>query len=153
MLYFCQMARKKKDKIVFEHVEVLDAGAKGVCVAKAPDGKVIFVPNVVPGDVADIQTVKKRKAYYEGRATHIHSYSPHRTEPVCEHFGACGGCKWQNMKYSQQLVYKQQEVYNHLKRIGKIDLPEFEPILGSEKQFFYRNKNGVFIFQCPLAYS
>src|SRR5690554_4383404 len=140
MLYFCQMARKKKDKIVFEHVEVLDAGAKGVCVAKAPDGKVIFVPNVVPGDVADIQTVKKRKAYYEGRATHIHSYSPHRTEPVCEHFGACGGCKWQNMKYSQQLVYKQQEVYNHLKRIGKIDLPEFEPILGSEKQFFYRNK-------------
>lgn len=134
------MARNKKEKIVFEHVEVLDAGAKGVCVAKAPDGKVIFIPNVVPGDVADIQTVKKRKAYYEGRATHIHTYSPHRTEPVCEHFGACGGCKWQNMKYSQQLVYKQQEVYNHLKRIGKIDLPEFEPILGSEKQFFYRNK-------------
>lgn len=134
------MARRKKDKIVFEHVEILDAGAKGVCVAKAPDGKVIFVPNVVPGDVADIQTVKKRKAYYEGRAIHIHSYSPHRTAPVCEHFGACGGCKWQNMKYSQQLVYKQQEVYNHLKRIGKIDLPEFEPILGSEKQFFYRNK-------------
>src|SRR5690554_8138137 len=128
------MARRKKDKIVFEHVEILDAGAKGVCVAKAPDGKVIFVPNVVPGDVADIQTVKKRKAYYEGRAIHIHSYSPHRTDPVCEHFGACGGCKWQNMKYSQQLVYKQQEVYNHLKRIGKIDLPEFEPILGSEKR-------------------
>lgn len=134
------MARKKQEKIVFEHVEVLDAGAKGVCVAKAPDGKVIFVPNVVPGDIVDIQTVKKRKAYYEGRATHIHSNSPHRIEPVCQHFGSCGGCKWQNMKYSQQLTYKQQEVFNHLKRIGKIDLPEFEPILGSEKQFFYRNK-------------
>lgn len=134
------MARKKTDKIVFEHVEVLDAGAKGVCVAKAPDGKVIFIPNVVPGDVVDVQTVKKRKAYYEGRATQIHKFSEHRVEPVCEHFGSCGGCKWQNMSYNQQLVYKQQEVYNHLKRIGKIELPEFEPILGSKEQFFYRNK-------------
>lgn len=134
------MARKKTDKIVFEHVEVLDAGAKGVCVAKAPDGKVIFIPNVVPGDVVDVQTVKKRKAYYEGRATQIHKFSEHRVAPVCEHFGSCGGCKWQNMSYNQQLVYKQQEVYNHLKRIGKIELPEFEPILGSKEQFFYRNK-------------
>lgn len=134
------MARKKTDKIVFEHVEVLDAGAKGVCVAKAPDGKVIFIPNVVPGDVVDVQTVKKRKAYYEGRATQVHTFSEHRVEPVCEHFGSCGGCKWQNMSYSQQLVYKQQEVFNHLKRIGKIELPEFEPILGSKEQFFYRNK-------------
>lgn len=134
------MARKKTDKIVFEHVEVLDAGAKGVCVAKAPDGKVIFIPNVVPGDVVDVQTVKKRKAYYEGRATQVHTFSEHRVEPVCEHFGSCGGCKWQNMAYSQQLVYKQQEVYNHLKRIGKIELPEFDPILGSKEQFFYRNK-------------
>lgn len=134
------MARKKTDKIVFEHVEVLDAGAKGVCVAKAPDGKVIFIPNVVPGDVVDVQTVKKRKAYYEGRATQIHKFSEHRVKPVCEHFGSCGGCKWQNMSYNQQLVYKQQEVYNHLKRIGKIELPEFEPILGSKEQFFYRNK-------------
>ena len=134
------MARKKTDKIVFEHVEVLDAGAKGVCVAKAPDGKVIFIPNVVPGDVVDVQTVKKRKAYYEGRATQVHTFSEHRVEPVCDHFGSCGGCKWQNMAYSQQLVYKQQEVYNHLKRIGKIELPEFDPILGSKEQFFYRNK-------------
>jgi len=134
------MARKKTDKIVFEHIEVLDAGAKGVCIAKAPDGKVIFIPNVVPGDVVDVQTVKKRKAYYEGRATQIHKYSEHRVQPVCQHFGTCGGCKWQNMSYSQQLVYKQQEVYNHLKRIGKIELPEFESILGSKEQFFYRNK-------------
>jgi 23S rRNA (uracil1939-C5)-methyltransferase len=134
------MARKITNKIVFDHVKVLDAGAKGVSVAKAPDGKVIFIPNVVPGDVVDIQTLKKRKAYYEGKAVRFHEFSEHRIEPICEHFGVCGGCKWQNMKYSQQLFYKQNEVKNHLQRIGKIELPEFEPILGSEKQFFYRNK-------------
>ena len=134
------MAKKTTDKIVFDHIKVLDAGAKGVSVAKAPDGKVIFIPNVVPGDVVDVQTFKKRKAYYEGKAVKFHEYSEHRIEPVCEHFGVCGGCKWQNMQYSQQLYYKQNEVLNHLKRIGKIELPEFEPILGSQKQFFYRNK-------------
>ena len=134
------MARKITNKIVFDHIKVLDAGAKGVSVAKAPDGKIIFIPNVVPGDVVDIQTLKKRKAYYEGKAVRFHEFSEHRIEPICEHFGVCGGCKWQNMKYSQQLLYKQNEVKNHLQRIGKIELPEFEPILGSEKQFFYRNK-------------
>jgi len=134
------MARKIKNKIVFDHIKVLDAGAKGVSVAKASDGKVIFIPNVVPGDVVDVQTLKKRKAYYEGKAVKFHEFSEHRIEPICEHFGVCGGCKWQNMNYSQQLFYKQNEVKNHLQRIGKIELPEFEPILGSEKQFFYRNK-------------
>lgn len=134
------MGKKITDKIVFDTIKVLDAGAKGVSVAKAPDGKVIFISNVVPGDVVDVQTFKKRKAYYEGKAIHFHEYSEHRTEPVCEHFGVCGGCKWQNMKYSQQLYYKQNEVYNNLKRIGKVEMPDFEPILGSEKQFFYRNK-------------
>ncbi|TDD94121.1 23S rRNA (uracil(1939)-C(5))-methyltransferase RlmD [Flavobacterium cellulosilyticum] len=134
------MAKKNTDKIVFDHIKVLDAGAKGVSVAKAPDGKVIFIPNVVPGDVVDVQTYKKRKAYYEGKAVKFHEFSEHRIEPICEHFGVCGGCKWQNMNYSQQLHYKQNEVFNHLQRIGKIELPEFEPILGSEKQFFYRNK-------------
>ena len=109
------MGRKKTDKIVFENVEILDAGAKGVSVAKAPDGKVIFIPNVVPGDVVDIQTMKKRKAYYEGKALKIHEFSEHRIDSVCEHFGVCGGCKWQKMKYSQQLFYKNQEVYNNLK--------------------------------------
>ena len=134
------MGKKNTDKAVFSNIKVLDAGAKGVSVAKAPDGKVIFIPNVVPGDVVDVQTFKKRKAYYEGKAVRFHEFSEHRTEPVCVHFGVCGGCKWQNMKYSQQLFYKNNEVYNHLKRIGKVELPEFEPILGSEKQFFYRNK-------------
>jgi 23S rRNA (uracil1939-C5)-methyltransferase len=134
------MAAKKTDKIVFENIEVLDAGAKGVSVAKAPDGKVIFIPNVVPGDTVDVQTFRKRKAYYEGKAVRFHSYSEHRTTPQCQHFGVCGGCKWQNMKYSQQLHYKHNEVKNHLQRIGKVELPEFEQILGSQKQFFYRNK-------------
>ena len=134
------MGKKRTEKIIFENIEVLDAGAKGVSVAKAPEGQVIFLPNVVPGDVVDVQTLKKRKAYFEGKAIKIHKYSEHRTEPECQHFGVCGGCKWQNMKYSQQLFYKNQEVFNNLKRIGKIELPEFEAILGSEKQFFYRNK-------------
>lgn len=134
------MGRKNTDKAIFSDVKVLDAGAKGVSVAKAPDGKVIFIPNVVPGDVVDVQTFRKRKAYYEGKAIAFHEYSEHRAAPVCIHFGVCGGCKWQNMKYSQQLYYKQNEVFNHLKRIGKIALPEFEPILGSEKEYFYRNK-------------
>ena len=134
------MGRKQTNKVIFENITVLDAGAKGVSVAKAPEGQVIFIPNVVPGDVVDVQTLKKRKSYFEGKAIKFHSYSENRIEPVCQHFGACGGCKWQNMKYEQQLFYKNQEVYNNLKRIGKIELPDFEPILGSEKQFFYRNK-------------
>ncbi|RZL44057.1 MAG: 23S rRNA (uracil(1939)-C(5))-methyltransferase RlmD, partial [Pedobacter sp.] len=99
-----------------------------------------FIPNVVPGDVVDVQTFKKRKAYYEGKAVRFHEFSEHRVEPICQHFGVCGGCKWQNMKYDQQLFFKQNEVKNHLQRIGKIELPEFEPILGSKEQFFYRNK-------------
>ena len=134
------MGRKQANKVIFENITVTDAGAKGVSVAKAPDGKVIFLPNVVPGDVVDVQTFKKRKAYYEGKAIKFHQLSSNRIEPVCQHFGVCGGCKWQNMNYQQQLFYKNQEVYNNLKRIGKIQLPEFENILGSEKHFFYRNK-------------
>lgn len=132
--------KKKKENIVFENVAIIDAGAKGVSVAKAPEGQVIFVPNVVPGDVVDVKTFKKRKSYFEGKAIRFHQYSPDRVEPVCQHFGDCGGCKWQNMTYEKQLFYKNQEVYNNLKRIGKVELPEFEPILGSKKQFFYRNK-------------
>lgn len=131
---------RKTEKKVFENITIQDAGAKGVCVAKAPDGRVIFVPNVVPGDVVDIQTLKKKNSYYEGKAIAFHELSEDRVEPACQHFGVCGGCKWQNMRYEKQLDYKFNEVKNHLERIGKIDLPEFEPILGSEKQYFYRNK-------------
>lgn len=133
------MARKKR-KQVFEHIEVIDAGAKGKSVAKAPDGKVIFIKNAVPGDIVDIQTTKKRKAYYEGSATHIHKESDKRVTPECSHFGTCGGCKWQFMGYEHQLFYKQQEVVNNLTRLGNIELPEVSPILGSKEQYFYRNK-------------
>lgn len=133
------MSRRNK-KQVFTNIEVIDAGAKGKTIAKAPDGKVIFLSNAIPGDVVDIQTFKKRKSYYEGKATTFHSLSDKRTEPVCEHFGTCGGCKWQNMDYEHQLYYKQKEVTNNLTRIGHIELPEVTPILGSANQYFYRNK-------------
>jgi len=134
------MGRRKSIKKTFDQIEVLDAGAKGKAIAKAPDGKVIFIANAVPGDVVDIQTTKKRKAYYEGKATNFHTLSPKRTAPKCEHFGTCGGCKWQYMDYKYQLEYKQNEVENNLKRIGHIELPEVTPILGSAEQYFYRNK-------------
>lgn len=134
------MGRSKNRKKVFTNVEVIDAAAKGKTVAKAPDGKVIFLPNAVPGDVVDVQTFKKRKAYYEGKATVFHTLSDKRTQPLCEHFGVCGGCKWQSMAYEHQLFYKQKEVTNNLVRIGHIELPDVTPILGAAEQYYYRNK-------------
>ncbi len=132
--------RKKKKRQIFENIEVIDAGAKGKTVGKAPDGRVIFMTNTVPGDIVDIQTTKKRKSYFEGTAINFKSFSDKRTEPECIHFGVCGGCKWQHMGYEHQLFYKQKEVENNLKRIGHLDLPEIDPILGAKKQYFYRNK-------------
>lgn len=132
--------RKRSARQQFERLEVIDAGAKGKTVAKAPDGRVILLSNAVPGDVVDVLTTKKRKAYFEGTATRFHSLSDKRTEPVCEHFGVCGGCKWQHMEYPYQLFYKQREVENNLRRIGGLELPEVTPILGSKKEYFYRNK-------------
>ncbi|MFS4415797.1 23S rRNA (uracil(1939)-C(5))-methyltransferase RlmD [Maribacter sp. 2307ULW6-5] len=132
--------RRKKTRHVFHNIEVLDAGAKGKTVAKAPDGRVIFLNNCVPGDVVDVQTTKKRKAYFEGTAVTFHSLSDKRTMPRCEHFGVCGGCKWQHMAYGHQLAYKQQEVENNLRRIGHLDLPETDAIIGSKKEYWYRNK-------------
>ncbi|GAA3652118.1 23S rRNA (uracil(1939)-C(5))-methyltransferase RlmD [Flavivirga jejuensis] len=134
------MSRRKAKKQVFEQVEVIDAGAKGKTIAKAPDGKVIFLSNAVPGDVIDVQTFKKRKAYYEGKAIAFHKLSDKRTNPECDHFGTCGGCKWQDMAYEHQLFYKQKEVTNNLTRIGHIELPEVTPILAASNQYFYRNK-------------
>ena len=132
--------RRKSVRQRFEQLEVIDAGAKGKAVAKAPDGRVIFLSNAVPGDVVDVLTTKKRSAYYEGMATHFHSLSNKRTEPVCQHFGVCGGCKWQHMGYGHQLFYKQREVENNLRRIGGLELPEINPILGSKNEYLYRNK-------------
>ncbi len=137
--YFCGMARKNRNK-EFKGLEVIDAGAKGKSIAKAPDGKVVFIGNAVPGDVVDVQTTKKKRAYYEGTATKIHEFSDKRVEPPCIHFSVCGGCKWQFMGYEHQLYYKQKEVLNNLTRLGKIELPEVTPILGSKEIYFYRNK-------------
>jgi 23S rRNA (uracil1939-C5)-methyltransferase len=134
------MGRKKNKRIIFENIAVVDAGAKGKSIAKAPDGKVIFIGNAIPGDVVDVQTTKKRTSYYEGDAIKFHTLSERRTEPKCIHFGICGGCKWQNMSYDNQLFFKEKEVENNLKRIGKVELPEISPILGSAKQYYYRNK-------------
>ena len=132
--------RKNNRRLVFENVKVIDAGAKGKTIGKAPDGRVIFLTNAVPGDVVDVQTTKKRKSYFEGVATNFNKRSEKRVEPECQHFGICGGCKWQNMGYDHQLFYKQKEVENNLRRIGHLELPEINPILGSKKQYFYRNK-------------
>jgi len=132
--------RKKNRRKLFEKIEVLDAGAKGKTVAKAPDGRVIFLTNAVPGDVVDVQTTKQRKAFYEGTPIHFHELSAKRTTPKCQHFGVCGGCKWQHMSYEHQLAYKQKEVTNNLIRLGHLELPEISPIIGSKKRYFYRNK-------------
>ncbi|WP_271856059.1 23S rRNA (uracil(1939)-C(5))-methyltransferase RlmD [Patiriisocius marinus] len=134
------MARKKTNRIILENLEVIDAGAKGKAVAKSPDGRVVFINNAVPGDVVTVQTTKKRKAYFEGTAIAVTKFSDKRVEPVCEHFGTCGGCKWQHMGYEHQLFYKQKEVENNLMRIGKVEMPTITPILGSAEQYFYRNK-------------
>ncbi|MBT8223155.1 MAG: 23S rRNA (uracil(1939)-C(5))-methyltransferase RlmD [Eudoraea sp.] len=132
--------RKRKKRLVFENIEVFGAGAKGKAIAKAPDGRILLISNAVPGDVVTVKTTKKRRAYYEGVATSFKKLSEKRTEPRCEHFGVCGGCKWQHMSYEYQLQYKQEEVINNLTRIGKLSLPPVSPIIGSEKQYFYRNK-------------
>ena len=133
------MARKNK-RVILKNLEVFDAGAKGKAVARAEDGRVVFINNAVPGDVVDVQTHKKRKSYYEGVAISFSAYSERRVPPVCDYFGTCGGCKWQHMGYEHQLYFKQKEVENNLRRIGHLELPEVSPILGSEKQYFYRNK-------------
>ena len=132
--------RKRKTRQIFEQLDVIDAGAKGKSVAKAPDGRTVFIKNAIPGDVVDVQTIKKRKSYFEAEAIHFHHLSDKRAVPRCEHFGICGGCKWQNMQYEHQLHYKQKEVVNNLRRIGHLEFPEPLPILGSEEQYEYRNK-------------
>jgi len=133
------MSRKKKFHL-FENIEVVDTAAKGKTVAKSPDGRVVFLSNAVPGDIVDIRTGRKRKSYFEGKAIKFHHLSDKRVDPVCEHFGLCGGCKWQHMNYEDQLFYKQKEVTNNLLRIGHLELPEVTPIAGCEKIYFYRNK-------------
>jgi 23S rRNA (uracil1939-C5)-methyltransferase len=131
--------RKKNKKIILEDLLITDYAAEGKALAKL-DGKVIFISGAVPGDVADVMLVKNKKDWAEGRVLKIKEKSTVRVEPFCQHFGICGGCKWQMLPYEKQLQYKQQEVEQNLRRIGKIDLPEIMPIIGGDETVHYRNK-------------
>ena len=133
------MSKRKKQLPLLESVVITDVAAEGKAIAKV-DGMVIFVPYVVPGDVVDIQLTRKKHNYAEGKVVRFVSYSENRVEPFCEHFGICGGCKWQMLPYDLQLKYKQKQVADNLTRIGKVELPEISPILGAPKTTFYRNK-------------
>jgi 23S rRNA (uracil1939-C5)-methyltransferase len=123
----------------FENVTIIDAGAEGKAVARVND-LVVFVPFCVPGDIVDIQVISKRKSYCEGKAVKFHHLSELRVEPFCEHFGTCGGCRWQNLSYEQQLKYKQKQVDDHFTRIGKFNFPPIKPIYASPLTTGYRNK-------------
>lgn len=134
------MGRRKRVKYkILENIEIIDAGSEGKAIAKVEE-QILFVPFVVPGDVVDIQITKKKKNFLEGKAVKFHKYSDLRIPTKCSHFGVCGGCKWQNLSYEQQLHYKQKQVKDNLERIGKIDLPEINPILASKEIYEYRNK-------------
>lgn len=131
--------RKTKEQPIIENVLITDIGAEGKAIAKI-DGMVVFVPFVVPGDVADIKIIKKKKTFAEGRVVEIKQYSPKRAQLQCPHFGTCGGCRWQNLNYADQLAAKQQQVQDNLERLGHIDCTGLQPICGSDKIFYYRNK-------------
>ncbi|MFZ4704426.1 MAG: 23S rRNA (uracil(1939)-C(5))-methyltransferase RlmD [Bacteroidales bacterium] len=134
------MPRKERKPFpVFENVLIIDAGAEGKAIARIED-KVIFIPFVVPGDVVDIQVVAKKKSFFEGKAIKLRIPSDKRTEPFCSHFGTCGGCRWQNMKYEDQLFYKQKQIEDNFQRIGKFEFPPLRPIIASENTQYYRNK-------------
>jgi 23S rRNA (uracil1939-C5)-methyltransferase len=131
--------KRKKKNIVLEKVLVEDYAAEGKSLARVA-GKVIFIENVVPGDVADVRLLKNNKDWAEGIPLQIHSFSADRVQPFCSHFGVCGGCQWQMLPYEKQLLYKQRQVEETLKRIGKIVLPSLQPIIGAAETRYYRNK-------------
>lgn len=144
--YFCRqilkdtpLARNKKALPILENVEITGVAAEGKALARV-DNLVVFVPLGAPGDVVDIQITKKRKQHAEGRIVRFEKYADERVTPFCSHFGTCGGCQWQHLPYEAQLRYKQQQVMDNLIHLGKIELPEPRPILGSEKNQAYRNK-------------
>jgi 23S rRNA (uracil1939-C5)-methyltransferase len=131
------LGRKKLPLI--EQVEITDIGARGKAIARI-DNFVTFVTKGLPGDVVDVQITRRRKSYQEGRVVRFHKQSTRRTEPFCQHFGKCGGCRWQDLKYADQLHYKQQEVIENLKRIGRLELPPVNTIRASANEKYYRNK-------------
>ena len=131
--------RRKKNK-EFNNITIERVGSKGKSIGVADDGKTIIIEGGAPGDVVSILTTKQRKSYYQGKITEFHKYSDIRTTPKCEHFGVCGGCKWQHIKYEEQLKFKQSEVENNLIRIGNLDLPKITAIKAAKNHYFYRNK-------------
>jgi len=133
------LSRGNKPLPCYENVEIIDIGSEGKAIAKV-EGIVVFTTHVIPGDLVDLQVTKKREKYQEAKVVKIRTDSPDRIPAFCEHFEVCGGCKWQYLPYDKQLYYKQKQVFDQLKRIGKVTLPEILPIKGSAKSTFYRNK-------------
>ncbi|MEG2178731.1 MAG: 23S rRNA (uracil(1939)-C(5))-methyltransferase RlmD [Bacteroidales bacterium] len=130
---------RNKVNLIFENITITAVAAEGKALAKVND-MVLFVAFAAPGDVVDVEVFRKKKSFMEGRIVKFHTYSPLRETPFCEHFGVCGGCKWQHLVYSEQLIQKQQQVCDHLERIGKLKLPTVQAILGSTHTQYYRNK-------------
>jgi 23S rRNA (uracil1939-C5)-methyltransferase len=130
---------RRRELPLLEKVRITDIGTEGNALARV-ENLVVFIPMLIPGDVVDIQVIRKRKKYLEGKVIRFHEYSADRVEPRCSHFGVCGGCKWQHLPYNLQLRYKEKQVIDNLTRIGKIDLPEVYPIIGSTEEYLYRNK-------------
>lgn len=133
------MSRKRKELPTYPEVEITGVAAEGNAIARVGE-LVVFIPYGAPGDVADIKIDKKKHSYAEGHIERMVTPSPVRVEPRCEHFGLCGGCRWQHLPYDFQLRSKQQQVKDALERIAKVELPEISPILGSENIWEYRNK-------------
>lgn len=133
------MGRSTKKQPILYNLEVTDVAAEGKAIAKFED-RIVFVQHAIPGDVVDVQVQRRKSNFYEGYAINYHVKSPMRLEPFCEHFGVCGGCKWQPIPYEKQVEYKEREVMSNLQRIGKVELPAVMPILKSAKNRYYRNK-------------
>ncbi len=131
------MRKKKNPVLTAVQVESYAAGGKSIA---RVDGKAVFIEGAVPGDVVDVRLSKNKKDWAEGKAIRFHAYSNDRETAFCSHFGVCGGCKWQMLPYAKQLVYKQEEVEQQMKRIGKVELPEMQPIAGAQETRHYRNK-------------
>jgi len=131
--------KHRTEQVIIQDVEIIDAGAEGKAVGRK-DNMVIFIGNAIPGDVADILITRKKKSFLEGKAVAFKHLSEKRDTPFCAHFGMCGGCKWQNMKYEHQLFYKQKQVADNFIRIAHLEIPEISPIIASPMQTCYRNK-------------
>ena len=133
------MKKIPADKKFLNNIQVIDIAEEGKGVGKSDD-LVIFIDKAVPGDVVDVELLRRKKKFYEGRIQNIVKPSDHRTEPFCEHFGVCGGCKWQHLNYDAQLLFKQKSVVDALQRLAKVNTSGIEPILGSKETSYYRNK-------------